>query len=317
MSDSRGWSSPDPDDGPARPQQPPRYPRHPQQGGQGFRGQPGVIPLRPLGVGEILDGAIATMRKHAGIVFGSSAAVALVSALLFLAADLWVLDRVEPVTINPNASEQQQLEQLWSALGDALAANSVVLVVTLLTQTFLTGLLMVVVGKAVLGRRITFGEAWEELKPRLLPLLGLTVLVAVIVTVGTFLFIIPGIAAYVFLSLATPALVLERGRVGMSLRRSTELVRGSWWRVFGLLVLAMLIAFVISLVIQLPFGFLGGADIGQDASVGQLLIGELGYAVASTITVPFSAAVTALIYIDQRMRREGLDLELARAAGQA
>ena len=31
--------------------------------------------------------------------------------------------------------------------------------------------------------------------------------------------------------------------------------------------------------------------------------------------LPFSAGVTSLLYIDRRMRREGLDLELTRAAG--
>ncbi|MEU6646593.1 hypothetical protein ABZ863_29160 [Saccharomonospora sp. NPDC046836] len=312
MTDSSGWSSPDRGTGPQPPQYP-QFPQHPESGG-GFRGQPGVIPLRPLGVGEILDGAISTMRKYAGLVFGASAVVALISSALSLAVGVWLFDNVEPLVVNPNASQQEQLDQLLSQLGDVLAANSVVLVISVLTQTFLTGLLMVVVGKAVLGQPITLGEAWAELRPRLLPLLGLTILVTVIVMVGTILLIIPGIVAYVFLSLTTPALILERGRVRTSLSRSPALVRGSWWRVFGILLLAVVIAFVISLIIQVPFTLAGAGDIGTAASATELLIGELGYALAQTITVPFVSGVTALLYIDQRMRREGLDIELARAA---
>ncbi|MFF5990207.1 hypothetical protein [Prauserella flavalba] len=316
MTDPSGWSSPDSGDEPRRAQHPqhPQYPQYPGAG-RGSQGQPGVIPLRPLALGEILDGAMSTMRKYAGIVFGSSAVVALISAVLFLLADRLLLGSVEPVLLDPNATQEEQLDAVWEALRQTLPVNAVILIVTMVTQTFLTGLLMVVVGKAVLGQPITFAEAWEELRPRVLPLLGLTLLVALIVAVGTVLFIVPGIAAYVFLSLATPALVLERGKVGKSLGRSTALVRGSWWRVFGILLVALIITFVISLIIQIPFGFAGGADIGQGASTGSLLIGELGRAVAQTITVPFAAGVTALLYIDQRMRREGLDRELARAAG--
>jgi hypothetical protein len=41
----------------------------------------------------------------------------------------------------------------------------------------------------------------------------------------------------------------------------------------------------------------------------------VGSVIAQTITTPFIALVTVLVYIDQRMRKEGMDIELARAAG--
>lgn len=302
MTDSTGWSDPE---------------------GSGQRpitgGKPGVIPLRPLGVGEILDGAISTMRKHAGVVFGVSAVVALVGALLYLAADVWLLGTLEPVpALDPTATEQEQMDRLLDDLSASLSANGVVAVITLLTQTFLTGFLVVVVGKAVLGRRVTFGEVWNDLKHHLLPLLGLTIVVTILVVVGLVLLVIPGIYLYVLLSLATPALILERGRVGGAMSRSRLLVTGSWWRVFGVLLLAAVIAGVLAVVIQLPFGLITGAPApGTAYSMGDLVLLELGAAVAQTITVPFAACVTALLYIDQRMRREGLDIELSRSAGMA
>ncbi|WP_199433895.1 hypothetical protein [Qaidamihabitans albus] len=337
MTDSTGWSTPNPDEdprrggqqpgqGPQQPQQPqqPQYPQYPQQGGPGpgsplGHGKPGVIPLRPLSLGEILDGAITTMRRHAGVVFGASAVVALLSAVLYLIADLSVLDSLnQAVTIDENAPPEEQLDQTFTALQDSLASSGVAALITVLTQTFLAGFLTVVAGKAVLGQSISAGEAWTELKPRLLPLFGLTLVVTLAVMVGLFLCILPGIWVYVLLALATPALLLERGRVGGALRRSRELVRGAWWRVFGVLILATIIAIVISLVIQIPFGAFGGTfSMDTGMSVGDLLIVRIGEAIAQTITVPFVALVTALLYIDQRMRKEGLDLELARAAGTA
>ncbi|PRX44183.1 hypothetical protein B0I33_11261 [Prauserella shujinwangii] len=328
MTDSTGWSTPNPDDDPRHGQGPqgqyPRYPGQPEGSGAGGaggplgHGKPGVIPLRPLGLGEILDGAITTMRKHAGVVFGSSAIVAVISAALYLITDFFVLDSLnQVVTIDQNASPEEQLDQAFAAMGDSLATNGVAALITLLTQTFLAGFLTVVAGKAVLGKPIGAGEAWAELRPRLLPLFGLTVVVTLIVMVGLILCILPGIWLWVLFGLATPALILERGSIGQSLGRSRLLVRGAWWRVFGVLLLAMVITTLIALVIGVPFSAMGGAFSTAELSFGDMLIIRIGDAIAQTITVPFVALVTALLYIDQRMRKEGLDLELARAAGTA
>ncbi len=118
-----------------------------------------------------------------------------------------------------------------------------------------------------------------------------------------------------------PALVLERIGVIASLRRSRRLVTGSWWRVFGILLLATIIAFVLSGIIAIPFQVIGTIvgggfeDVDAPFSMGALVITSIGSVIATTITLPFAAAISVLLYIDQRMRREGLDLELARAAG--
>ncbi|EIE97705.1 YciC family protein [Saccharomonospora glauca] len=279
--------------------------------------RPGVIPLRPLLLGEILEGAVATLRRYAGVVFGSAAVVALVSAVVYYAADLWVLDATSPApVIDADAPPEVQLEQAMEQLRSSLPQFGVLALITLVTQTFLSGLLTVVVGKAVLGRPIGVRGAWEELKPRLLPLLGLTFVVTAAVMVGTALFIVPGVWLYALLSLATPALVLERGRLGAALRRSVLLVQGAWWRVFGVLVVAVLITWALSYLIQWPFTLaIDPQAFERGYTPQELVIRELGGAVARTVTVPFSAAVTALLYIDQRIRRENLADELSRAAG--
>ncbi|MEU3275313.1 YciC family protein [Saccharomonospora sp. NPDC006951] len=312
MTDASGGSKQDPEEGPKGFS---RYPQYPQGGHRHSGQQPGVIPLRPLALGEIMDGAVTTLRKYARVVFTASAVVAVISALFYLAADVWILDHRDAVAIDTSASQEEQLNQALAVLGDGLKESAVIAVITLLTQTFLTGYLMIVVGKAVLGQSITFGQIWEDLKPRMLPLLGLTLLVTVIVGIGIVLLVIPGIWAYVVLSLATPALILERAAVGQAMRRSALLVQGAWWRVFGVLIVALLATFVIGFVIQIPFGMLTSNPVGTVPSTGDLLLRELGNAIAQTITVPFAAAVTALLYIDQRMRREGLDNELTKAAG--
>jgi hypothetical protein len=60
--------------------------------------------------------------------------------------------------------------------------------------------------------------------------------------------------------------------------------------------------------------FLVGGESGVGLILMLALVG-LGTVLAGTLTAPFAAGVTVLVYIDRRIRREGLDLELARAAG--
>jgi hypothetical protein len=103
-----------------------------------------------------------------------------------------------------------------------------------------------------------------------------------------------------------------------SLRRSAELVHRSWWRLFGILLLIAVIAWIIAQAISVPFA-LPAFFLDEQPSESQflltLIVSALGGIVAATITAPFTAAATALLYVDRRIRREGLDIELARAAG--
>src|SRR5215213_10330011 len=47
--------------------------------------QPGVVPLRPLGLGELFDGAVRTMRQNPRVMFGMSAVVMALGGLLSVA----------------------------------------------------------------------------------------------------------------------------------------------------------------------------------------------------------------------------------------
>lgn len=274
-----------------------------------------MIPLRPLDLVEILDGAFATIRTHPKLMLGASAIVVAVSELALLVVQWTVrgaLARIQ--TVDATANPQEILGAAGAVLGSELLA----LLVYLLAQVFLAGFVTVVVGRAVLGQRVSFGEAWTQIRPRLPALLGLTLLYGLIVTAGVVLLIIPGIWLYALFGLATPALVLEPAPVGRALGRSRELVRGSWWRVFFILLLATIIVTIIGAIIQIPFSLFGGLSALTDptaVTMGSQVLTAIGATIAGTITWPFASAVRVLLYIDQRMRREGLDIELARVAG--
>ncbi|MCX5140643.1 glycerophosphoryl diester phosphodiesterase membrane domain-containing protein [Streptomyces sp. NBC_00338] len=309
--------------------------------------KPGVVPLRPLGVGEILDGAVSTMRAHWRTVLGITLAVSVVAQTAILLVQEYLLP--EPPSLDRNATGSEALRQATDSLRSSLLNSAPPLLISMLATIFTTAVLTVVISRSVLGRPVTLSDAWAEARPRLLPLLGLTLLLAVMAGVIMTAGILPGFligdtagvglaflgllaAGGVFLwlmvrfCLASPALMLERQSITASLKRSAKLVRGAWWRTFGILALTWLLTIIVMVVIGIPFGLIAVAvDDGSLSSFLTdgatsfgwpfLIVSAVGDVVIATITYPLSAGVMALLYVDQRIRREALDLDLARAAG--
>jgi hypothetical protein len=131
------------------------------------------------------------------------------------------------------------------------------------------------------------------------------------------------IAAVVFVQvryfqLAAPALVLERTGVVASLRRAGQLSRGQFWRIFGILLLTGLVAGIVGQVISIPLALIGAiGPLVFPGTVGALMLvlsSYLSQILVGSLTTPFTSAVTALQYVDQRIRKEGLDVELIAAS---
>ncbi|MEU9950331.1 glycerophosphoryl diester phosphodiesterase membrane domain-containing protein [Streptomyces poriferorum] len=345
------WSAPG--DSATGPGTPPPYPgwgvppQGPGWGRQPAAAKPGVIPLRPLGVGEILDGAVSTMRAHWRTVLGITLTVSVIAQAGILLVQRYLLP--EPPSIDRNATGSEALRQATDSLRSSLLNTAPPLLISMLATIFTTAVLTVVISRSVLGRPVTLSDAWTEARPRLLPLLGLTFLLALMAAVLMTAGILPGFligdtagvglafigllaAGGVFLwlmvrfCLASPALMLERQSITASLRRSAKLVRGAWWRTFGILALTWLLTLIVTLVIGMPFGLIAMAvdDGGLSSFLTDgptsfgwpfLIVSAIGDVVIATITYPLSAGVMALLYVDQRIRREALDLDLARAAG--
>lgn len=304
--------------------------------------QPGVIPLRPLGVGEVLQGAIQTTLRYWRPALGISALVAVATqALVTITSGLWLRHSTQVEELKDSASPREVL----NALGSSLSTMTIAMAIGLIGSIIATALLTVVVSRAVMGRPTSISEAWQDARPRLLRMGGLLCLLPALV-MGTFvLAIAPGCALYaagatwiggalagvgglagiagvtwiwIRYCLAAPALMLEKQGVLASLRRSAKLVRGSWWRIFGVQLLAILVVFAATMIIEIPTSiiewiFTGDLDSTQNLSWTSLTIAGVGAAVSSALALPITAGVTALLYVDQRIRQESLDLELIRA----
>ena len=333
---------------------PPGYPPgYAPPPGTGFGGpaqppepKPGIIPLRPIGLGEILDGAITYIRRNPKATLGLSAIVAGSSQALLGIIGVWLNTSASQLTtMRPQALNS--FADVFGVIGPSLVALLLTIIITLLASLLLTGMLTAVIGRAVLGQPTTMGDAWQQALPRFPALLGASLLLiliiyplsfafaaAVLVTPGALVAYLAsdllggvliflgsvGVVAvmawiYVTFALATPAIVLERAGVLDALRRSYALVRGSWWRVFGILLLAWIIAIIIQSVFQIPFGAAQFAIGATGSFILAQLVATVGAILAVTVVSPFSSGVPALLYVDLRMRREGFDLQLQNAAG--
>ncbi|MFC8501861.1 glycerophosphoryl diester phosphodiesterase membrane domain-containing protein [Pedococcus sp. NPDC057267] len=308
--------------------------------------KPGIIPLRPLGLGDMIEGGFAAMRRNPRTFFGLALLVTL--AVVVLLGTLGALGYLAATTFGGSASDAVL------AVG-AVGGLSLLYVLTAVTGVVLTGMLSYPVGEAVLGRKPTTGEVWRHTRRMIPRLTGLCLLmlVPVVVVFGGLVALVVlafsrgsdaggvvallavlvavGLTAYLTIRvvLATPALVLEDLGVVASLKRSWRLTEGRFWRTLGVLVVTGLLVGIVQQVLGFGFQFAGmalgfglvstthGDPNGPLFALATVGTSVLGAGLAALLTQPFSAAVSALLYTDARIRAEGFDLALARAVSGA
>jgi hypothetical protein len=327
-----------------------QYPQYPQYGnpqyGQwgGYQQEykPGIVPLRPLSVGEVLDGSFSTIRKYPRIVFGFAAVLSVVAQLIRLLVGL-ALNNV-PGTFGSTSFSTGDVNndsENVHTVATSLAGSAATLAVDALCVAILAGVVTGVVGKAVIGQRADGREIIAAVRRRWFGLLVVSVLaeilpwtpfVLIIVGIvlgaistglGIFVGVIGGLAALVLgpllwgrLAVAVPIFILERRGPGASIARSWRLVKGAFWRTWGLRALVQLIVSVAASILSIPLVLIliPSALNGKTPSTAALVLLVIFGAVVWMLTQPLIAASLTLIYIDRRMRAEGLDVQLTQSA---
>ncbi len=301
--------------------------------------KPGVIPLRPLSLSDIFNGAVGYVRANPKATLGLTTIVVVIAQILAL------ILQVGPLAISGQLGALRGDDASTAAFVASLAASIAGGLASGLAIILLSGMLTVVVGRAVFGSSITVGEAWRKVRGRLWPLLGLTALeiVGAVVLIAAVVLIIVGItmsangaiAALVgiplvlalvagliylltMLTFAPVAIVLERKSVIASISRSFTLVRRHFWRVLGIRFLATFVAVVIAGAVSVPFSIGGQILLFGAESAGSVVIAtvltSIGGAVGQIVTAPFTAGVVVLLYTDIRIRAEAFDLVLQTGA---
>lgn len=183
---------------------------------------------------------------------------------------------------------------------------------------------------AVLGRRSGLRATWAEGRPRLGALYGVQLVLTVLGLVPTLVGALAALplwraggvaagaglllAAVVYavqiclgtlLSLADPAAVAEGLDARNALWRSVELVRGAWWRCFGVQLLVGLVAALALTVVMIPVVVLLVALVLTGGPVVAIVVGGVVYLGLLAALLPMVLAGVALLHHDQRMRRGG------------
>ena len=363
-----GWQPPEPE----RPRyppapQPPPYPGHPSYPGQHpypgqpYPGQPGyaqpwgmpvahkpgAIPLRPLVLSDIFDGAFRIIRYNPRATIGAAVLVSAVAMILPIAVGL-ATGSSGGLAPDPETGSltDSQVATLLVGLGGLLAGAQLQSIGLL----FVSGMIAHVSSAAAVGRRLSMAEAWAATRGKRWRLLGMSfmlglgvalvfavaiaalVVLAVglhaplgsIVLVALLMAVVLGVAYVLFWvrvrALAVPTLMLEPVGVFGALGRAVRLTRQQFWRLLGLLLLVTLVVGVAGAILRLPFSITGQLFLTDSTDTGHglliyLVLTAIGTVISSAVLQPFSAAVSALLYLDQRIRKEAYDVELLGRAG--
>ena len=321
--------------------------------------KPGIIPLRPLSIGDIYQGAFAAIKTNARTMFGFTAALLGVVLVISIATNYAIINLVLPNYLSPSspyAAVFTSLSGSFSQLGGSL--------LQVLATVLLSGLIVVAVSRSVLGRVASSKEVWERTKSKFLPLIGLNIITSIIsglmmiIGIAVFFALLAGVASTaktdreflqdlsivlvglfilmvistlvgsylsIKFSVASPAMVLENLGVFAAIGRSWSLTRGNFWRLFGINILTAIITSMVAGIFGGIAGALGAIFVVVGSSSPEDVIASLNTTyiltmvmstIAQLLILPFTSSVNALLYIDLRMRKEGLDVELRNAVAE-
>jgi hypothetical protein len=216
-------------------------------------------------VGDVVSKVFRIYTRHAGVLLSVAALVFLIDALVRLLA----IDR---------------------PLVAALAG-----IVTLILSTMYTGMVVELVSDVRDGRLDqTVGTMLRSVGPVILPLIAVSILAGIAITIGFVLLIVPGLYLVTIWAVLAPVVVLERSGVFAAFGRSRRLVKGDGWQVFGVIVLFFVIYICIGIVLTVLGALFGDA--------GQVVFGYIG----SVITAPLVALAASVLYFELKERREGV-----------
>lgn len=313
--------------------------------------KPGLIPLRPLGLGTILGASLMVLRRNPRPTFGLALLImSLVSVGSLVLVGIVTFSGIER-TLSASDADAAAIEA--GAAAGAILAGLFAVGLSLVGGAILQGIVSLEVARGTVGERLRLRGLWNAAKGRIGALIGWSALVmaalivgvAIVAGVAVLLFALGDTAGIVFgvltmlggflvavflaswlgtfFAFVPSALMIERLPLRLAIRRSWSLVRGNFWRTFGILLLIIVIVNVVSSVVTAPVSFIGGIGIGllnptgnEEAGIAAFIAIYIVTIVVSVVigavTIVIQSAAPALLYIDMRMRKEGFDLELTR-----
>ena len=292
-----------------------------------------TIPLRPLGFGEIVDGAVQLYRRDFGLYY----LIVLIAALPGYVFRLLF----EPNLSDFSAAGTLDFGAFFSEMAAVMAVNLAAAAFALVGAVALT----VAMADRIEHRQTSVGSAYRNSMGYLPSVAGATLVamvaffvVGVVVLLMSALATFPltrsgntllGLLGFVILFVpimavglawlaATfgilPAAIVEGRRAMAALQRSISLCNGGWLRVMGIMIVAMIINIAPSFAITALFGldnlFTSPDQLGTIDSERQWLLNTANLVIAP-LTTPFMVGSIMILFHDRRVRKEAYDLQTA------
>lgn len=272
------------------------------------------VPLRPMTSADVLDGAWAILKRRPGTVLGISAiiVVPVVLAVTWLSRDL-TSSSLDLFNVNfgagSNVSSQssRQVDQFAN-----LTRLAVLLIIETMPYMLLGGAIGRLVSAWYAGGNMT---AWQacvasfKRAPALLSAWFLLLFAKVPAVAICFGYPFVAVVPVSFFCVVAPAIVIEGLGPIRGIQRSATLVSRRFWPVLGIVCLATLVEQIVRSALGLIPDLLAFFSVGR----GTLseVVSTMAQAGAHLITAPVLAGASVLVYLDLRVRTEGLDLELS------
>jgi hypothetical protein len=277
--------------------------------------------LRPMNIGDLLDRTIRIFRANFGRFFLIGAIVGipmLALQLIGFVPYLTAMTDFQQLAQNGGLSDPDNPFAVFQPLAGPFALLMVVSIIAGLLSSLAYVAQVRLAGKAIDGGTLSLGEAYRGSISGWLKMIGVglllylvlipTMLLAIIPCVGIIAVIAIVAAGGVRLGFAPQAIALEGAGVIDSLKRSAALTRGHFWRLLGyLIVISLLVYAVISipaLIVQLGATF----ALAQWPIAGAL-VSTVVSTLLSLAIQPVILIAQTLLYVDQRNRVEGLDIQ--------
>lgn len=257
--------------------------------------------LRPLTVADVLDESFRIYRANFPLLAGLALALALPAlAITLISGSYSVVGAAIDAVSHPT-----------SAPPDFTPPNSLATILQYPLQLallpFQVGALLLASSSILLGNPATILSVLRDIARRYFALMALAVLYIAVLFA---LFCPPlGIWLAVRLAFAVNVLVVEKSGIGAAIERSWQLTNRAFWRTFAVLGLGLVLNQVLETAVAPVFMGAAAFAPGLPSGVrGALVISTL--ALVAQLLQPLLALAVTLIYLDMRVRREALDLEL-------
>ncbi|AKF10355.1 hypothetical protein DB32_007504 [Sandaracinus amylolyticus] len=202
-------------------------------------------------------------------------------------------------------------EEALSMLGLLSLGYIGVLGLIMLMYAFGQGAIMYLTVESLVGRKASVGDAVRAVLGRIVPLVIASFLVAFVTGIGAMFCFAPGIIAWIWLSAALPACLVERLGPIQSMQRSIELTEGHRMTIFLIFLVLFGGFFGVTLCVAMPARLAGGMTPGaipNPLDPLQLAAKLVMFVVQLGSTMVLSAAI-AVVYAKLRGLRDGVDAQ--------